>query len=844
MRVPVSWLREYVDLPTDLSTEDLAARLTAFDLKLEEIVSSGISGPLVVGRVLNLVKEEQKNGKTINWCRVDVGAHNDPSVPDAPGDDVPSRGIICGAHNFVEGDLVVVSLPGTVLPALGFEISARKTYGHVSDGMICSGAELGVPGDADGIIVLAPGSAQPGDDAIALLGLGEEVLDLEVNPDRAYALSLRGVARDAAIAFGVPFHDPADLEAVTVATDGPGAYPVVVDDPTACPVFAAVTVTGIDPSVTTPAWLAQRVELAGMRSISLAVDVTNYVMLELGFPIHGYDRSLLQGPLVVRRATEGEKLTTLDGTVRTLTTSDALVTDDRGPVGLGGVMGGEEVEMTPTTTDVVIEAAVWTAPMIARTARTQRLSSEAAKRNERGVDPTLPARAARRVADLLVELGGGTLEEGLTLLGEAPVLPDIAVRADLSARVTGVDIDTVAVVEALEANGCEVSVDHDWLSVTPPPWRSDLTDPYDVVEEVLRVVGYDQVPSILPVAPAGRGLTTAQKLRRRVGNVLAGDGLVEVKTFPFAGVADWDRMGLPADDARRRQVLLENPLSAEEPGLTTTLLAGLLRSLVLNVGRGHADVHITETGRVFLPQGDDAEAPIYGVDRRPSVDELARLDAALPDQPFHVGLVMTGERVRSGWAGPGRPAQWGDAVAIVQHLAETLHVDLEVRQAELAPWHPGRCAALVLRTTASGDGTVIGHAGELHPRVLKAYGLPARVVAAEVDLDALIAASPEIGPRPDFSSFPVAKEDLALVVDSSIASGDVQVALATASPLIESVRLFDVYAGGQVAEGKKSLAFALRLRAPDRTLTDDDIRAAREAAVAAATAATGATLRS
>jgi phenylalanyl-tRNA synthetase beta chain len=692
VKVPVSWLRQYVDLPEDLSTVELAARLTAFDLKLEEIESSGISGPLVVGRVLNLVKEEQKNGKTINWCRVDVGAHNDASVPDAPGDDVPSRGIICGAHNFVEGDLVVVSLPGTVLPALGFEIGARKTYGHVSDGMICSGAELGVPGDADGIIVLNPGSAQPGDDAIALLGLGEEVLDLEVNPDRAYALSLRGVARDAAIAFGVPFHDPAALEAVTVATDGPGAYPVVVEDPTACPVFAALTVTGIDPSVPTPAWLAQRIQLAGMRSISLAVDVTNYVMLELGFPIHGYDRSRLRGPLVVRRAADGEKLTTLDGVTRILTSDDALVTDDRGPVGLGGVMGGQEVEMTPATTDVVIEAAVWTAPMIARTARTQRLSSEAAKRNERGVDPTLPARAVRRVADLLVEYGGGTLAEGLTLIGEAPVRADIVLRADLPARVTGVEIDTVAAVEALEANGCAVEVDHEWLTVTPPPWRSDLTDPYDVVEEVLRVVGYDRVPSILPVAPAGRGLTKAQRLRRRVGTVLAGEGLVEVKTFPFAGTADWDRMGLAPDDVRRRQVMLENPLSAEEPGMSTTLLAGLLRSLVLNIGRGHPDVHITETGRVFLPRGGDAEAPIYGVDRRPTPDELATLDAALPHQPYHVGIVMSGERVRSGWAGAGRPAQWADAVAVVQHLASTLHVDVEVRQAQQAPWHPGRGA--------------------------------------------------------------------------------------------------------------------------------------------------------
>ncbi|KAA1399302.1 phenylalanine--tRNA ligase subunit beta [Aeromicrobium ginsengisoli] len=824
MRVPVEWLRELVKLPEDVTTEELAARLTQFDLKLEEIISSGISGPLVVGRVLSLVKEPQKNGKTINWCRVDVG----PEHNDADG----ARGIVCGAHNFVEGDLVVVSLPGTVLPALGFEITARKTYGHVSDGMICSSAELGLPGDASGIIVLDADSATPGDDAIALLGLGDEILDLEVNPDRGYALSMRGVGRDTALAYELEFADPANIE-VTGTGEG---YPIRVEDAEACPVFAARAVTGFDPTRPTPPWMAKRIEQAGMRSISLAVDVTNYVMLEIGHPIHGFDLSSLRGPIVVRRATEGEKLTTLDGVVRTLSADDTVVTDDRGPISLAGVMGGAETELSDTTTDILIEAAHWKAPMIARTARLHKLPSEASKRYERGVDPELPARATQRVADLLAELGGGTIEAGLTVVGSPAPRPAVEMSVHLPTRVSGVDIDPATVVEALEGNGCEVALDHESLAATPPSWRFDLNDPNDLVEEVLRVVGYDQVPSVVPVAPAGRGLTTAQKLRRRVGNVLAGDGLIEVKTFPFAGAADFDRLGLPADDLRRRQVLLENPLSAEEPGMTTTLLTGLLRSLVLNLGRGHADVHITETGRVFLPKSDDAEAPIYGVDRRPTDDEIAVFEAALPDQPHHVGLVMSGERVRTGWAGPGRRATWADAVAIVQHVADELHVDVEVQQAHVMPWHPGRCAAIVVA------GVVIGHAGELHPRVLKAYGLPARVVAAEIDLDALIAASPEIGPRPDFSSFPVAKEDLALIVDDEVPAASVQRVLAGASALIESVRLFDVYSGDQVPDGKKSLAFALRLRAPDRTLTDDDIKGAREAAVAAA-GSLGAALR-
>jgi phenylalanyl-tRNA synthetase beta chain len=842
MKVPMSWLREYVDLPADLSPHDLAARLTAFDLKLEEIVSSGITGPLVVGRVLNLVKEPQKNGKTINWCRVDVGKHNDPSTPDAPGADGPSRGIICGAHNFDEGDLVVVSLPGTTLPALGFEIGARKTYGHVSDGMICSLAEIGRGGDSSGIMVLEAESAEPGDDAISLLGLDEVVLDLEVNPDRAYALSMRGVARDAAIAFGVSFHDPADIE---VTSEGI-SYPVRVDEPGACPVFAVREVSGFDPTRLSPAWLVERLTAAGMRSISLAVDVSNYVMLELGQPSHAYDRAKVAGDLVVRQATPGEKITTLDDAVRTLDASDVVVSDDHGPVGIAGVMGAAHVEIDDTTTDIIVEAACWDAPTVFRMARRHRLTSEAGKRNERGIDITMQARAATRVAQLMVELGGGTLSGGTTVVGEAPAMPVLTVAADLPARITGVTIDTATAVEALQANGCEVVVDGDQLVVTPPPWRPDLTDPYDIVEEVLRVVGYDQVPSVLPPAPAGSGLTQAQTLRRRTGMVLAGAGLVEVKTFPFTGPVALDRLGLTADDPRRAQVLLENPLSVEEPGMTTTLLAGLLKALVLNVGRGHADVQIMEIGRVFHPKpaGPDSmtpQAPIYPVDHRPTPEQLDAFGAVLPDQPQHLAFLLSGERQRTSWGAPGRPATWADAIAIVRRVADALHVDLAVRQATMAPWHPGRCAEIVLDDPQHGE-IVIGHAGELHPRVVGEYGLSGVVAAAEVDLDALVAAAPVVGPRPDFSPFPVAKEDLALMVENDIPAETVAAALRASDPLIESVRLFDVYTGDQVPDGQRSLAFALRLRAPDHTLTDDEIKAARDGAIGAA-AALGATLR-
>ena len=809
-----------VQLPESVDTVQLAARLTTFDLKLEEIhtAGAGLEGPLVVGRVLSAEAEPQKNGKTIMWCSVDAG-EGEP------------RGIVCGAHNFGAGDHVVVALPGAVLPG-GFAISARKTYGHVSDGMICSPPELGLPGDAGGILVLDL-EAEPGDDAAELLGLHDEVLELEVNPDRAYALSLRGVARDTALAFGVPFDDPAELD---VPADGAG-YPVLVDDPAGCPVFVARSVTGFDPSRPTPAWMARRVEQAGMRSISLAVDVSNYVMLELGQPNHAYDRAKLQGDIVVRRAEAGEKITTLDDVVRTLDADDLLITDDGGPVGIAGVMGAAHVEIDENTTDIVIEAAHFNPATIGRSVRRHRLPSEASKRNERGVDTELQARATQRVAELLVEHGGGTIEPGLTVVGQPPERRSVTIPDDLPARVSGVPIDGDTAEAALAAGGGDVMHADGRITLTPPSWRFDLTDPYDLVEDVLRVVGYDQVPSVLPPAPAGRGLTTAQVLRRRVGMVLAGAGLVEVKTFPFAGPSDFDRLGLAADDDRRRQVLLENPLSSEQPGMTTTLLAGLLSTAELNLGRGHTDIQIVETGRVFLPQPDARPAPIYGVDRRPTDAELDAFAAALPAQPQHVAYVMAGERERSGWSGPGRSPAWGDAVAVAHRVAAAMHLSLTVESAERAPWHPGRCAALLL------DGAVVGHAGELHPRVARSYGFTGRIAAAEIDLDALIDAAPDAGPRPRFSTFPVAKEDLALVVDAATPSVVVHDALAAASPLIESVRLFDVYTGDQVPAGQKSLAFALRLRAPDRTLTDDDIREAREAAVAAATSAAGATLR-
>jgi phenylalanyl-tRNA synthetase beta chain len=827
MRVPLSWLREYVDVPDTADARDIADALVHAGLEVEAIHAAGgdVSGPLLVGRVLSYDVETHKNAKTIRWCSVDVG-------------EAEPRGIVCGAHNFAAGDLVIVALPGAVL-AGGLPITARKTYGHVSDGMICSPRELGLGDDHAGILVLEPDEGKPGEDAHTLLRLRDDVLDIAVTPDRGYCLSIRGVAREAATAYGVVFHDPADID--EPALDG--GWPVRLDDPVGCDRFVALTVTGFDPLAPSPRWLQRRVQLGGMRPISLAVDVTNYVMLELGQPIHAYDRATLSGPIVVRRAHAGERLRTLDGTLRELDPDDLLITDDSGPIGLAGVMGGATTEVSATTTDLVIEAAHFDPATIARVARRHKLPSEASRRFERGLDRELPPVAALRVAKLLVKLGGGSVGPA-TQEWTGPVRRTVRLQWELPTRVAGRLLGRAVVVHRLEQVGCTLrqldvsGQGTDAVDVDIPSWRPDLTDPNDLAEEIIRLEGYDTIPSALPVAPAGRGLTESQRLRRRVGRELAGAGYVEVLSYPFMSPATLDAMDVPAEDSRRVALRLANPLSDEEPLLRTTLLPGLLGVLRRNVGRGQTDLVLFESGVVFLPDPvRQPTAPRLPVDRRPTNEELAELDAAVPRQPRHVAVALTGNWDPKGWWGPPRAVSWADAIEAARVVARAVRVELTVAAAEQAPWHPGRCAALWVAER------LVGYAGELHPRVCEALDLPARTCAMELDLDAL-GVSDQPVPAPRFSTYPVATQDVALIVDEHIPAADVEAALRDgAGELLESVRLFDLFTGPQIGEGKKSLAYTLRFRAPDRTLTVEETTAARDAAVATAAARTGAVLR-
>ncbi|GAA4796864.1 MULTISPECIES: phenylalanine--tRNA ligase subunit beta [Streptomyces] len=835
MRVPLSWLREYVDLPATETGRDVQARLISAGLEVETVeqLGSGLKGPLVVGRVLT-IEELEGFKKPIRFCTVDVGAANGTGEP---------QEIVCGARNFAVGDKVVVVLPGAVLPG-DFAISARKTYGRTSHGMICSGDELGMGDDGTGGIIVLPPETEVGTDAIELLELVDEVLDIAVTPDRGYCLSMRGVARETATAYGLPLRDPALLD-----VPAPNAYghPVAVADPAGCDRFTARTVVGLEPEARSPIWLKRRLQKAGMRPISLAVDVTNYVMLELGQPLHAYDRTLVQGTIGVRRAEQGEKLTTLDGTTRVLDAEDLVITDDRGPIGLAGVMGGADTEIADhedtagATTEVVIEAAHFDPVAIARAARRHRLSSEASRRFERGVDPEAAAAAAQRTVDLLVLLAGGTAEGGVTQV-TAPTAPrTITMRADHPDRVAGLGYGRATVVRRLQEVGCDVH-GQDELTVTVPSWRPDLATPNDLAEEVIRLEGYENLPSTLPTPPPGRGLTARQRLHRRVGRALAGAGYVEAPNYPFLGEEVLDRLGLEADDARRRVVTLVNPLSDEEPALRTTLLPGLLGALRRNDGRGSHDLALFETGLVFRPTGEERRAPLPSVDRRPSAAEIAELDAALPHQPRRAAVVLAGAREQDGWWGAGRPADWADAVEAGRLLAREAGAELVVRADRHAPWHPGRCAALY--AVKGGEEVLVGHAGELHPRVVKALHLPERTCAMELDLDLLESASAGAVRAPGISAFPVATQDVALVVADEVPAADVEAALREgAGPLLESLRLFDVFTGEQIGEGRKSLAYALRFRAADRTLTVDEASAARDAAVALAAERTGASLR-
>ncbi|MGK2939240.1 MAG: phenylalanine--tRNA ligase subunit beta, partial [Solirubrobacteraceae bacterium] len=680
-----------------------------------------------------------------------------------------------------------------------------------------------------------------GADAIALLGLDDFAVEVNVTPDRGYAFSIRGIAREYAHATGATFRDPVDSVPIEAGT----GFRVVVEDSApirgrqAVAVFVTRVVQGLDPTRPTPAWMVARLTLAGIRSISLIVDITNYVMLELGQPIHAYDLDKLVGGLTIRRAKPGEQFETLDGKVRTLDPEDLLITDDSGPIGLAGVMGGATTEIGPESTDVLVEAANFDPVSIARSARRHKLPSEASRRFERGVDPAVAAPAAARVVQLLVELGGGMADTLGSVLDNAVPHPAIELPGDYVESVIGVPFTSEEIVSSLTEIGATVEASGDGWSVTPPTWRPDLTDQATLAEEVARIVGYDRIPSVLPVAPPGRGLSRSQRLRRLASGGLAAAGLTEVLAYPFLSSAQNDLFGSPVAGGVPA-MKLANPMDPDAAWLRTSLIPGLIAVARRNLSRGLTDLALFEVGAVFLPEAGRryGSGPLPVGDALPSDEVLDALRASIPPQPRHVGALFLGDAVDRAPGRPAVPSGLADALDAARHLASVVAAPLEVVTGQHQALHPGRTAEL------RSNGATIGWAGELLPSLATELDLPRVVAVLELDLDALIAAGAMDVAATPIASMPAATQDVSLVVPASVRAGELlALLLEGGGELLEHAVLVDDYRGPGIPEGSKSLTYALRFRAPDRTLTAAEATEAKNAAVALAAARVGAVLR-
>ena len=832
MRVPLSWLGEYVDLPSDATPASVMDQLVRVGFEEEAVHTFDVSGPLVVGQVLEFVAEPQANGKTIRWCQVQVA----PEGQKAADGGASVRGIVCGASNFEVGDKVVVSLPGAVLPG-NFVISARSTYGHTSDGMIASGRELNLSDDHDGILRLTTMGLDPkvGTDAIDLLGLADTAAEINVLPDRGYCLSIRGVAREYSHATGAKFGDPAQ-NAEPVRSEGFG---LVIQD--SAPIrgrktsqsFVLRTVNGIEASKPTPPWMRARLKLAGMRSISLAVDITNYVMIELGQPVHAYDLDKINGGLNIRRAKKGETLKTLDGQERKLSEEDLLITDESGPIGLAGVMGGFTTEVSETTKNVLIETAHFDGISIARTARRHKLFSEASKRYERGVDPRIGELAAARVIQLLEAHAGGKAGTlGATYSDFDPEV-EVLLPHGFANSLMGVDYSGEEIESVLRAIGAQVHSEKEGFRVIAPSWRPDLKHKTDLVEEIARITGYDRIPSLLPVAPPGRGLTRAQQFRSTALNSLAASGCTEVLSYPFVSVASNEIFA-----EAKKAVLLANPIQEDAGQLRMSLLPGLIETARRNLSRGLTDLAIVEHGSVFV--ASNGKAPEFPeTSSRPSADQLANLESSIPVQPKHLAGLFLGSRLGAQPGSKSVQAGVEDALEAVRVVGSSVGVEFDVRQSSPKGLHSGRSAELLV------DGVAVGVVGELNPSVSKSNDLPRTVGVFELDMDKLFAVAPESIKAKPLGTLPAATQDLSLVVDAGTPASEVLAAVREgAGALLEAITLTDDYRGSNVPEGKKSLTFALRFRAMDRTLTQTEASEARDLGVAMAKKKFNAEIRS
>jgi phenylalanyl-tRNA synthetase beta chain len=806
MKAPLSWLREFV--PIDLDVEELASRLALTGTEVERIAEVGVPGTtenlsrFVVGKVLERVKHPDADKLSV--CTVEVG-------------DGSPRTIVCGAPNVAAGQTVAVVLPGGVLPE-GTVIKEAKLRGVPSLGMILSEAELGLAAKSPGILVL-PNDWSAGEPLNDHFAISDQVLEVEVTPNRPDCLSIRGLAREIAAITGAPF-------AEDVAFPHPWAARAVFEDiaievraPDLCPRYAGRVIRGVTVGES-PLWLKARLCHVGMRPISNVVDVTNYVLWTLGQPLHAFDLHTIRGGrIIVRRAYPGETLVTLDGEHRSLTDDMLVIADAQRASVVAGVMGGLDSEITDSTTDILLECATFSGPSIMRTSSALGLRSEASTRYEKGLDPEMVPLALDMACSMFVELCGGAVSVGtIDVRTEPRRLPRLRLRAARVARILGTKVPTAEMETILRGLGCAVHAEGDDLIVVPPTFRADLEREIDLIEEVARIHGLDKIPVTLPARRSGRGgLTRAQAQARLIEDLLVGAGLCQVITYSFGDEKWADRLRLPADDARRAGVVLANPLSVDQSVMRTMLLPGLLGAAQKNATVREEKAPLFEMGRVFRPGSEE-----------------------LPEEKLHVGFVVTGVWGGDSWLQSGIAVDYFRGKGLIERLSRGLHAPLGFERAREPFLHPGRCAAV-----KDAQGQDVGWVGEIHPLVMQAYDLRGAGVAAELDVAALLGASSDLATFRDLLAYPMVEQDVALVVDVDVPAAAIMDSLRRAGgALLESVEVFDLYEGEQLAPGKKSLALRMSFRAADRTLSEAEVNRLREKMVARAGAELGAVLRS
>jgi phenylalanyl-tRNA synthetase beta chain len=832
MRVPLPWLREYCDPPLDV--REIEERLTMTGTKVEAIHHFGVPSTdgFVVGHVLSA--EQHPDADRLKVCKVDLG--------DVEGDGVVAT-IVCGAPNVAAGQTVAVARPGAVMPD-GTKLKQAKLRGVVSEGMILSESELELSASSEGILVLdgqlLDAELAPGTPLAEVLPIAMDVLELEITPNRPDCLGVYGVARELHAATGAPLAPEPWSE--DPGTPGPVAgAEVILEAPELCPRFTARVFENVTVAPSPP-WLKARLAAAGQRAINNVVDITNYAMLLSGQPLHAFDLDRVAGGrLIVRRAHNGEQVETLDGQTRTLDSEMLVIEDDEGPTSIAGLMGGARSEVAQDTTRVLMEVATWNGPNIHRSSWALGLRSEASGRFEKGLQPEQCLHAQALAAQLMIDLCGasivpGTIDVGLKGEGSVPARPEIGLRDARVQAILGVSVAPERQVEILNALDFETEPRAGGLAVLVPALRrDDVTREIDLIEEVARIDGLERLPTTLPARRGAAGmLTHAQRVRRDAEDAMVGRGLYEVVGWSFTDPSLLDRLQLGAEHPLRRVIELENPLSEGQSIMRPTLLGSLLDAARHNVARNGPDVAIFESGTVYRKAADAAPASNPPASDAPDVLPAEILAA---DEHHALGVLLSGQLDPRSWQGARPAADFFAAKALLGGLLERFALDWSVEPAAPEQWpflHPGRSAVVL-----AGDGQRLGFLGELHPLVAAAWDLThagsgERTAVFAVDLGKLAALASPLVEYATFGPFPALRQDLAMTLPETVPAGEALARVrAAGGELLEDVRVFDVYAGEQVGEGRRSLALALSFRALERTLTEEDVEPLRASIVAA-----------